>query len=401
MSVVGAYLLGAAGQVASGKLLRLALGAAFRPSTGVAVVSGILAGPANTQGELTLLSNTQLTVQPFRAVIQNTTDTTAGQYLVPNDAAATLGAAQGFPAQDAAQFRRAYVLTYVDDAQVTGSGANQAYLTIIGGPLAATAGAATFPAVPNNALLLGELLIPPTGQTVTLTPYNPRTVVRGQSLSVANAAARLAIPTAQLYDGFSVIDSDTGRRWRWWPGGNSGAGKWTFTDGPKPYMLAYGTNPGGAGQTVPITTWVEVQLADQEMIDTDNAHDLAAPYSANSRFIAPFGGYYRCTGGVVLTGTSSDQGITGIACLGTNGRHRIGATAGGFPAGVGPVVGSAGEHTYARATVFNVINVKPSRVWLDAGQFVSLWIYTTLGAVAARISDLSQITHLEVTFDGD
>src|SRR3954447_11865188 len=163
MAVVGALALGASGQVISGKLLRLSLGAAFRPGAGVTAISGVLHGPANSMSELTLLSNTQLTVQPYRAVVQNTLDATAGPYVIPNDAVATLGAAQGFSAQDATQFRRALITTYVDDAQVAGSGANQAYLLVIPGALAASSGAAALPATPNNALNLGELLIPPVG----------------------------------------------------------------------------------------------------------------------------------------------------------------------------------------------------------------------------------------------
>jgi hypothetical protein len=205
------FALGAAGQVLSGKTLRLAGGAAFRnAAAGVQGISGVLYGPAGTMGELTLNSNTSLTVNPFRAVVQQTQDNTQGQYLVANDAAATFTTATSpvaMPVQDATQFRRAYVAVYVADSQVAGVGStsttDRAVLDILAGPLAATAGAAAYPAVPPNALLLGELLIPPTGQAVTMTPYNIRTTGRGGILPVivdgsANSGHDGALP---LHDG--------------------------------------------------------------------------------------------------------------------------------------------------------------------------------------------------------
>jgi hypothetical protein len=189
MVALTAFSLGAAGQVMPGRLLRHTVGGLLRPAAaGLQVVSGCLAGPANTQGELALVSNTQLTVQPFRAVVQNSQDLTAGAYLVPSETVQTFtaggAAGQTIPAQDASQFRRALVTLHVDDAQVAGSGGNASTLEVLPGALAATAGAAVLPATPANALNLGELLIPPTGQTVTLTPYNPRTMTRGGILPV-------------------------------------------------------------------------------------------------------------------------------------------------------------------------------------------------------------------------
>jgi hypothetical protein len=112
------YALGAAGQVLSARLLRLSLGAAFRPAAGVQVTSGVLAGPSNTMGELSLASGV-LTVQPFRAVLE-----------------------------------------------------------VLDGPLAASQAATTLPTPAGSWLALGEILIPPVGQTVTLTPYNPRIGMR-------------------------------------------------------------------------------------------------------------------------------------------------------------------------------------------------------------------------------
>jgi hypothetical protein len=144
VAVIGAHVLGAAGQVLSGRLQRLALGAAWRPAAGVQVVSGVLAGPANTQGELSLAGNV-LTVQPFRAVLQSSLDATAGSYLVPNDAPVSFT----MTAQHASQFRRALVVVRVDDSQVSGVAStattDRAVLEVLDGGLAASAGATVLP----------------------------------------------------------------------------------------------------------------------------------------------------------------------------------------------------------------------------------------------------------------
>jgi hypothetical protein len=265
MAVVGALALGASGQVISGKLLRLSLGAAFRPGAGVTAISGVLHGPANSMGELTLLSNTQLTVQPYRAVVQNTLDATAGPYVIPNDAVATLGAAQGFSAQDATQFRRALITTYVDDAQVAGSGANQAYLLVIPGALAASSGAAALPATPNNALNLGELLIPPVGQSVTLTPYNPRTGLRGGILPVLADGSTItghdAAPGAHVgqYRDHPTLGVQRWDSTRWRTRGTDQLGAWisfaagaaapTGTSWGPGFPTAYAQSPANDGLT--------------------------------------------------------------------------------------------------------------------------------------------------------
>jgi hypothetical protein len=178
------YLLGAGGQVLSGRLGRLALGATFRPAaTGMQVVSGVLAGPPNTQGELSLVGTT-LTVQAFRAVIQSALDATAGSYLVPNDAPVTFTTT----AQHASQFRRSLIAVRVDDSQVSGvassSTTDRATLEVLDGALAVSQAAAVLPTPAGSWLALGEILIPPAGQTVTLTPYNPRTGMRHGILPV-------------------------------------------------------------------------------------------------------------------------------------------------------------------------------------------------------------------------
>lgn len=186
MAVVGALALGAAGQVLSGRLLRMVGTAAFRPAADrIAASPGILHGPPGQVGELTLVNPTTVRVNPFTAIVLGTHSTTQGSYEVPNDALVDLPVA----GQHATLFRRDLVALTVADSQAAGltsSGTTDrpGYLHVIRGADAASNPA--LPAVPANTLLLGELYVPPAGQTVTLTPYNPRTGVRGGILPVYN-----------------------------------------------------------------------------------------------------------------------------------------------------------------------------------------------------------------------
>lgn len=255
------FALGAAGQVLSGKLLRLSLGAAYRSAAaGVQGVSGVLYGPAGTMGELTLNSNTSLTINPFRAVVQQAQDTTQGQYLVVNDAAVTATTAvvagvPTMPAQDASQFRRAYIATYVADSQVSGVASSgvtdRSVLDILPGALAASAGVAAYPAVPANALLLGELLFPPVGQAVTLTAYNPRTTTRGGILPVIADGVNRPGHDGELplYDGqpryHPTLGFQLGKGGAWANPGNGGTGT----------ALA-GTAPPAGAQLVTKAFWL-------------------------------------------------------------------------------------------------------------------------------------------------
>jgi hypothetical protein len=185
------YALGAAGQVLSGRMLRLTQGALFRPaSAAVSAVSGVLHGPDGSMGELTLVNPTTVRVNPFVAVIQGTHATTQGQYEVPNDAPEDLPVA----GQHATLFRRDLIAVVVADSQAAGVAStattDRAYLAVLRGTDAANN--PQLPAVPANTLLLGELTVPPVGQTVTLTPYNPRTGVRHGILPVFGDTATAA-----------------------------------------------------------------------------------------------------------------------------------------------------------------------------------------------------------------
>jgi hypothetical protein len=134
-------------------------------------------------GELSLAGG-NITVKPFRAVVQCSLDAAAGQYLVVNDADAVFATT----AQHATQFRKGLVVIDVDDSQVNGVASSattdRARLYLLDGALAATSGAAALPALPDSSLALGEYLIPPTGQAITITPYNPRTTNRNAVLPV-------------------------------------------------------------------------------------------------------------------------------------------------------------------------------------------------------------------------
>lgn len=179
------YALGATGVLTTARTDRVSMGASFRPaSAALAAVTGFLAGPANTQGELTLVSDALLRVAPFTAIVQGTRNSLQGQYIVANGVQRDLAV----PAKDASQSRRALIVVRVGDSLEAGVASSPttdgAWLEIIPGALASSNPA--LPAAPADSLVAGELLIPSTGsgQPVTLTRYNPRTTVRGGILPV-------------------------------------------------------------------------------------------------------------------------------------------------------------------------------------------------------------------------
>lgn len=186
------FTLGATGVGTTTRYDRLALGATFRPSTtALGALSGFLHGPAGTMGDLTLLTDLLLRVDPFIAVIQGTHNTLQGQYVVPNTVQRDLAV----PAKDAGQSRRCLVVVRVADsleAGVASSAATDgAWVEVLSGALAASN--PVLPALPANAVAAGELLVPSTasGLPVTLTKYAPRTTSRGGILPVVADGANL------------------------------------------------------------------------------------------------------------------------------------------------------------------------------------------------------------------
>lgn len=217
MVASGAVLLSTPAQTLTSRVLRQALGALFRPTaTPLVAAQGALAGPAGTQGELTLLTDLLCRVNPGVFVINGTHNAKQGQYIVPNDELVDLAV----PAKDAAQSRRAYIAVRVADSTEAGLAPGPAtdipgVVEVQSGALAAANPA--LPAVTANTLYLGELTIPSTasGLPVTITKYETRTVLRGQRLPVATEAAALALPAASLWPGFEVFTDDTRARGVW------------------------------------------------------------------------------------------------------------------------------------------------------------------------------------------
>lgn len=179
------YALGATDVVTTTRTDRLSLGATFRPaSAALAAVSGFLAGPGGTQGELTLLTDALLRVNPFTAVVQGTRSRVQGQYVVTSGQQVDLAV----PAKDASQARRALIVVRVGDSLEAGVASSPttdgAWLEIVPGSLAASN--PVLPSTPPDSFAAGELTIPSaaSGQPVTLTRYNPRTTMRGGILPV-------------------------------------------------------------------------------------------------------------------------------------------------------------------------------------------------------------------------
>lgn len=181
------FALGQTAIPTSARTDRIAMGASFRPSAAaLGIASGFLYGPAGTMGDLTLLTDTLLRVDPFVAVVQGTHAADQGQYIVPNNATRDLAV----PAKDASLFRRALVVVRVADSFAAGVASSAAtdgsWLEVIPGPLVASNPALPSMAAYANYLLAGELSIPSiaSGLPVTLTKYNPRTTSRGGILPV-------------------------------------------------------------------------------------------------------------------------------------------------------------------------------------------------------------------------
>lgn len=188
------FVAGALG--ASAQEHRLAVGGAYAPGAGpLSVTSGVLLGPTGGMGELSLPAPGTVNVNPFWAVVQPTQDSSAGPFVITSDEVEPLTV----PAQDASQFRRGLIVVGADDSQLAGVASSpttdRPRLTLEPGPLSAQ-NPAPLPALPPNSFALGEVSIPPTGQTVTLTNYSPRTGARGGIVPVPASSSRLP-----AYDG--------------------------------------------------------------------------------------------------------------------------------------------------------------------------------------------------------
>lgn len=146
--------------------------------------NGFLLDRAGYMGELTLLSDDVVRINPFVAILDGGLSTAQGPYVVPNLVARDLDV----PAKDATQTRRALLVVYVKDSLESGVASSPAtdgaWVELLSGALA-PANPVT-PATPTTGLAAGHLTIPSaaSGQPVTLTPYNPRTAALGGILPV-------------------------------------------------------------------------------------------------------------------------------------------------------------------------------------------------------------------------
>lgn len=171
------------------------LGLFARPEVGATATNrplagegGRVTGPPGTMGEVTLLSNTQFTVNPARWLLQSSASALGGMYEAINDAVETLN----ITAQHATQYRKSYFGVWVSDLFVAGVGDDLPHWGLQDGPLAASAPALPLDAtLPANFLKLGEFFIPPVGQAVTYTSYDVRIGVRGGILPTTTTDTRL------------------------------------------------------------------------------------------------------------------------------------------------------------------------------------------------------------------
>jgi hypothetical protein len=314
------YALGATGQLLSGRLLRLSLGATFRPAAAgvLAAAAGALYGPPGTMGEATLVNPTTLRIAPARWVVQGSRSADQGQYVVPNDGNVDLAVT----AQHASQFRRSLWMVTVADSQAAGVASSattdRALLQIVDGPLSATS-PAPLPTVPADSLVLGEVGIPPVGQTVTITPYNPRTTGRGGIMPVS--------ADALTYPGHGAEAPAHDGQARWHPTQGlqlAAGGTWGAPSPPfgRSWEGDYGTAvgvPSIANATQPAVPWATTNVANdairKEAGDTvftileDGVYAIAASF----RFTA--GGTVNGERFLVLVATSGTSAQTGTALL--------------------------------------------------------------------------------------
>lgn len=177
--------------------------AAFTPGAGLHSRGGIWPAAAGYVGEVTLLSDTQVQTNPFRATIVGTQSGVQGDYTVVNDSVRT----SAIGARDAANPRIDLLVTRVRDTAYTpNEGANDVrYAEVIPGT---PAGSPTAPATPVNSLVHGTITVPATGggavtftagtagQAVALGGIRP--IVAGDTVAGAYVGAYRDHPTNGL-----------------------------------------------------------------------------------------------------------------------------------------------------------------------------------------------------------
>lgn len=180
---------------------RLTQGALWTPGAiGLAGSTGVAPAAAGSQGEVTVLSNTLIRVNPFRAVIQGTRSALQGQYVVVNDGPVDLA----IDAQASGVSRKDTLMVNVCDTAFSPDTLDTARLIVVKGTAAAsnpngpTLGGANL----ANYMILGTINVPATGGTVTFTPADSSLRPGGAAVAVGGiepVSATDGIPG--VYDG--------------------------------------------------------------------------------------------------------------------------------------------------------------------------------------------------------
>jgi hypothetical protein len=189
--------------------------------------------------------------------------------------------------------------------------------------LAAHWGAVT--AFPTGNIAAGDTCIR-TDVSNAVFRYSGAVWRQAELTSVADAAARIALPSAALHAGFEVLETATLRRWQW-----TGSA-WGFVGGKRPVAFLTQTT---AQSSLAAATWVSIVL-DSEALDADAAHGVGSTYTA------PFAGDYKVSG-IVQTSSGGAERNARIVKNGAVFRGCSGTGVGNQPTS-GVVVGaSTGE----------------------------------------------------------
>lgn len=204
---------------------RLALGAFMGPGASVLERRGGLYYYPGT-ADLVSASALQATVSACMAVVDGTSNSLQGQYLVVVDAAVTIT----FDAGEAAVIRTDRVIVQIRDTTYDASGSTDARVLYLKGNT--STGAAT--ALPASSLLLWEVNVPIGASSITFTSarVDRRTwMATAIRIPVNSSTERDALPTIS---GLEVTRLDTGDVQQYWSGawrtpGGSGGGAPTFS----------------------------------------------------------------------------------------------------------------------------------------------------------------------------
>lgn len=206
---------------------RLTLGAAYYPgSPALAARSGILPAATNGMGEVSVISNTVIRVQSFRAIIQGTRAGAQGQYTVVNDAAVD----RAIGATAAGVQRRDLLAIVVRDTGYAPDTQDNADVVVIPGAPHATAPVEPAMGGTNlgNYLVLGVINVPATGGTVTFTSRWSLTVAVGGIRPVPAADTTPGVYLGQYRDDPTLGPQRwDGTNWRAAQGASAGC-RWTM-----------------------------------------------------------------------------------------------------------------------------------------------------------------------------